>query len=395
MDIEYIAKGLSPKARKNGAGWKTCCPAHDDNNPSLSLKQEGDQLLWYCFAGCEQDAVRQALAKTGLYDWQPSNDSRENYRRGKEKDDFLALMKKAIWEGEKAEELDKQWMSVAQLASEALLEPEQHSLLGPFKRSQVGWLAAPAGVGKSMFALALAGAISQGSDFGAWKGTGEHTRARIVDAELTARDLLQRVKLLGHENSPMMFDTYGKRMGLDIDGFRLGHPDDQAWIQHTCKDSDVIVIDNVTFTLDPAPGYGIFAPETINQMRPLFNWIKAAGKLLILVDHTNAEGKLSGSMNKQRLADWVAFLEPDTCLDSMELAFTLKFDKYRGEGRPRRDTAFSMDSLGAWTNNEVIPLADQILEMLQNGAKIKEAAQDLGCSEVYVKKISAQRGNRR
>ena len=46
------------------------CPAHDDANPSLSLTEKADgTLLWKCFAGCSQDAVREALER--LADTQP------------------------------------------------------------------------------------------------------------------------------------------------------------------------------------------------------------------------------------------------------------------------------------------------------------------------------------
>ena len=43
------------------------CPAHDDNNPSLSIS-DGDEgrVLWHCFAGCRQEAVRDALERGGL-----------------------------------------------------------------------------------------------------------------------------------------------------------------------------------------------------------------------------------------------------------------------------------------------------------------------------------------
>jgi hypothetical protein len=301
------------------------------------------------------------------------------------RDKWTGPVGKAAWP-------DELWQTPNQLAEFAANEPEQTPLLGPFKRSQVGWLAAPPGAGKSMFALALAGAISMGSDFGPWEGHRDLLKTRVVDAELTARDLLGRLTVLGHRHSMMDFDHYGNRAALDLNGFRLGHPDDQDYIMHTCAQSAVVVIDNVTFTLDPAEGHNLYSPETINQMRPLFNWAKATGKLLIMVDHTNAEGKLAGSLNKQRLADWVIYLEPDSLLDTTELAFTVKWDKYRGEGRPKNEHSFTMDSLGKWEHREVIPLSAQVTEMLQDGIKHKDIADELGCSVTYVRKISAKRG---
>lgn len=48
--------------RKNGKGWMTKCPAHPDNKPSLAI-QEGDTqpVVLTCHAGCERDAVLQAV----------------------------------------------------------------------------------------------------------------------------------------------------------------------------------------------------------------------------------------------------------------------------------------------------------------------------------------------
>ena len=44
-----------------------CCPAHDDNNPSLSISHgEDGRLLWHCFAGCDQQSVYDALKAKGL-----------------------------------------------------------------------------------------------------------------------------------------------------------------------------------------------------------------------------------------------------------------------------------------------------------------------------------------
>ncbi len=40
--------------REQGPGrWLACCPAHDDRNPSLSIRETGDgTLLLKCWAGC-------------------------------------------------------------------------------------------------------------------------------------------------------------------------------------------------------------------------------------------------------------------------------------------------------------------------------------------------------
>ena len=53
---------LTKFAQKCSDGWIDRCPAHDDNNPSLSIKETSDgKLLLHCFAGCSfEDIVKAA-----------------------------------------------------------------------------------------------------------------------------------------------------------------------------------------------------------------------------------------------------------------------------------------------------------------------------------------------
>jgi hypothetical protein len=41
--------------------WVALCPAHEDQSPSLSIRDAGDRLLLRCFAGCSTEAVVAAL----------------------------------------------------------------------------------------------------------------------------------------------------------------------------------------------------------------------------------------------------------------------------------------------------------------------------------------------
>jgi putative DNA primase/helicase len=66
MNAAEIARHLT--GRKSGASWLACCPAHDDRNPSLSLRDADDgKVLVHCHAGCEQSAVIAALIARGLW----------------------------------------------------------------------------------------------------------------------------------------------------------------------------------------------------------------------------------------------------------------------------------------------------------------------------------------
>ena len=56
MDINIFLGHLN-KVRKSKSGWMACCPNHEDNSPSLSIKQGTDCILIHCFAGCDSVGV--------------------------------------------------------------------------------------------------------------------------------------------------------------------------------------------------------------------------------------------------------------------------------------------------------------------------------------------------
>src|SRR5260370_14448095 len=71
-----IAKALS--GRKVGNCWIARCPAHDDNTPSLSIRDANNgTVLVRCHAGCEQTDVIAALRSRKL--WPEKGASRFRY----------------------------------------------------------------------------------------------------------------------------------------------------------------------------------------------------------------------------------------------------------------------------------------------------------------------------
>lgn len=50
------------KAMKTTSGYSTCCPAHKDRNPSLSIGEGSDgKILLHCFSGCSVSAICESL----------------------------------------------------------------------------------------------------------------------------------------------------------------------------------------------------------------------------------------------------------------------------------------------------------------------------------------------
>lgn len=64
-DAAAIASRLT-KAKRAGAGWMACCPAHEDSTPSLSINDGEKGPVFKCHAGCSQDAVVNAIEALGV-----------------------------------------------------------------------------------------------------------------------------------------------------------------------------------------------------------------------------------------------------------------------------------------------------------------------------------------
>jgi putative DNA primase/helicase len=53
------------------------CPAHSDDDPSLSLKEDEGKILVHCFAGCSPSAVMAALRSRGLWPSRETNGDKD------------------------------------------------------------------------------------------------------------------------------------------------------------------------------------------------------------------------------------------------------------------------------------------------------------------------------
>ena len=61
---EFIEQGGFKSSVRQKKGVLVHCPAHDDKNPSLSVRQVGNQIYLKCFAGCKEQDILNALELT-------------------------------------------------------------------------------------------------------------------------------------------------------------------------------------------------------------------------------------------------------------------------------------------------------------------------------------------
>jgi putative DNA primase/helicase len=75
--LTALTLARSLHARKVGSGWMAKCPAHEDNNTSLAIREKDGKVLVHCHAGCDQREVIDALRRLGLWESEPQQcDSR-------------------------------------------------------------------------------------------------------------------------------------------------------------------------------------------------------------------------------------------------------------------------------------------------------------------------------
>lgn len=63
LTLEHVLSQLKG-VKEQGNGYIACCPAHDDQNPSLSIREaDGGELLLRCHAGCKFEDIIAALSE--------------------------------------------------------------------------------------------------------------------------------------------------------------------------------------------------------------------------------------------------------------------------------------------------------------------------------------------
>lgn len=273
-----------------------------------------------------------------------------------------------------------------------LNKPE--TVIGPLQTGSWGIVAAPPGVGKSMWMAALIGAIAGKTRRAAGDWIAPHRRGvLLVDAEMSPSELAGRYAQydLGEWCGFCDMDLIEQH---DQDAFSLGNREHQLALMKIGHKVDVVIIDNIEYTLDPADGHNIWSPETWKQVAPLTKWAKTHNKLLILVDHTNKEGNVQGSLSKQRGASFVITLEPEY-IEGAEPAFIAHFAKYRAQlddPKLKRDRTWYYKGMDWYC--EIKPtLPEQVIELAGEDMTQTDIAKALGIRQGTVSKILKKNKN--
>ena len=79
LTLEHVLSQLKG-VKEQGNGYMACCPAHDDQTPSLSIREaDGGELLLRCHAGCKFEDIIAALSGATTSATSRKNEGFQNY----------------------------------------------------------------------------------------------------------------------------------------------------------------------------------------------------------------------------------------------------------------------------------------------------------------------------
>lgn len=189
-------------------------------------------------------------------------------------------------------------------------DTENKILLHPIiEEGNIIWIFGEAKSFKSWIGYTFACALSIGNLYvGKWK-SGDAVRVLYIDGEMRPNKIRKRISLilkgLGYCSIERPFDIYIVKdsSGLNIDTDILSE-EWQKKMEAELKGIDVIIIDNFYSLTDNSQ-------KAVKSAITSFGKLTQAGKTVIVLDHSNREGDLQGSIAKERAADLVIKIEPD------------------------------------------------------------------------------------
>jgi len=98
MIADALIARLDGCKRTGADRWLALCPAHDDKNPSLSIREIEDRVLVHCWAGCSATEVLGAvgLEFDSLYPAKPTHRGKPERRPWPAADVLRALEREAL-----------------------------------------------------------------------------------------------------------------------------------------------------------------------------------------------------------------------------------------------------------------------------------------------------------
>jgi KaiC/GvpD/RAD55 family RecA-like ATPase len=185
----------------------------------------------------------------------------------------------------------------------------RRSLFDPgIREGDLVWLFAEPKIGKTWFGLDIAYTAARGNcAVGRLRAT-EASGVLYVDGEMQPDDLQRSIAMVmagaGDQPGPAPFAIICAK-GQPDGVVDITSEEWQATIEKTLRGKKLLILDNFQSLTDNGPA-------ALNQVRPWLRKLTQMGIAVIVLDHTNREGDLQGSIAKERIADLlIALRYPD------------------------------------------------------------------------------------
>ena len=126
--------------------------------------------------------------------------------------------------------------------------PERPKIVGDwFRDSDLGYIFAPRGIGKTWFAHALIASLTTGRDFGPWK-VSKPVPVALLDGEMPPDAVQERLKSLGADPSFLVVLSHQFLYDEAERSFQLSDPEQRSALLIYCREMGikVLVIDNLS-----------------------------------------------------------------------------------------------------------------------------------------------------
>jgi putative DNA primase/helicase len=277
--------------------------------------------------------------------------------------------------------------------------PEKRIFLDPWIAEQSitlisGWR----GTGKTWLALSILNAISKGVKFGPWE-TETSVPCLYLDGEMIIQDMQYRAKQLEMDQDRkepiyLYSDAHATNGGLPRANLL-----DEKWRSEMKallldKGIKLWVVDNIASL---APGINENVKEDWDPVNEFLLSLRFAGVATILLHHVGKKGQQRGTSAREDNIDTSIILKQPGDYETEEgCRFVMEFKKNRvvcGDHFLLADQEFHYSNgLWSWGDAKVKTKA-KIVELLKNGAKNKDIAEELGVSAAYVSKVKAENQN--
>lgn len=253
------------------------------------------------------------------------------------------------------------------------------------------------GVGKTLLGLGVAHAVATGGGFLGWS-VPEPRRVLYIDGEMPAADMQERLRaILGGESASANF-----RM-LCGDLTERGLPDlatreGQRAFDNAVGDADLIILDNISTLCRSGKENEAEAWQTVQD------WTlghRRAGRSTIFLHHAGRGGNQRGTSKREDVLDsMIALRHPSDYTPGQGARFEVHFEKHRSfhgaDAEPFEAKYEERGGVGMWTRAAIADVdLKRVIEALEEGATIRDAAKDLGMSKSKVdrlKTVARERG---